>query len=211
MTYERDGTVLPPEVETALAMIVREAVTNIQRHAGARQAWIEVLLDEEVVRGERVIGGGRSTPAQRRVLLRVSDDGCGGVTEQGNGLAGIRERVRSFGGTLDLDSPPGKGTVLRAWIPLAVATSAAAVGSPVEIGAAVLAPAGSARLAGAPTPAGAVPAGAPAPESAASGWQAPVATRFETSVARTEFSARSAVSSESAAHGLSPTPTVVRT
>jgi two-component system sensor histidine kinase DesK len=178
VTYERDGTVLPAEVETALAMIVREAVTNIQRHAGARQAWIEVLLDEEVAQGERVISDGRSAPAERRVLLRVSDDGCGGVVEQGNGLAGIRERVRSLGGTLDLDSPRGKGTVLRVRIPLAVAISA---GSPLEIGAAVLAPAGSTRLAGA------VPAGAAAPELAASTWPA------------------------ADAHGLSPTPTVVRT
>ena len=46
LTYERDGVVLAAEVESALAMIVREAVTNIQRHAGARSARIEILLDE---------------------------------------------------------------------------------------------------------------------------------------------------------------------
>jgi two-component system sensor histidine kinase DesK len=217
VTYERDGTVLPPEVETALAMIVREAVTNIQRHARARQAWIEVLLDEEVAQGERVIGGGRSTPAERRVLLRVSDDGCGGVIEQGNGLAGIRERVRSLGGTLELDSPTGKGTVLRAWIPLATPTSSAAVvGSPAGPGAAVMAPTGRAMPAGAPTSLCAA-----AGELAASGWQSPVATRFETSAERTEPPARSAgpvaaeppvsVRPAADAHGLRPTPTVVRT
>jgi two-component system sensor histidine kinase DesK len=125
VTYERDGTVLPAEVETALAMIVREAVTNIQRHAGARQAWIEVLLDEEFARGERVTGGAKSSLAERRILLRVSDDGRGGVTEQGNGLAGIRERVLSLGGTLELDSPSGKGTILRARIPLAASAGSA--------------------------------------------------------------------------------------
>ena len=103
-TYERDGTVLPPEVETTLAMIIREAVTNIQRHAGARFAGIHVLLDE---------GG-----AGRAVLLRVSDDGRGGITTPGNGLAGIRERVQGLGGTLDIESPRGSGTLLRVRVPM---------------------------------------------------------------------------------------------
>ena len=113
LIYERDGVVLPVEVESALAMIMREAVTNIQRHAGARQARIEVLLDEGSV--------------ERGVLLRVSDDGRGGITEQGNGLAGIRERVRSLGGSLEIESPRGKGTVLRVRIPLAEPSGSAAV------------------------------------------------------------------------------------
>ena len=102
-TYERDGTVLSPEVETTLAMIVREAVTNIQRHAGARCASIQVMLDEGV---------------ERAVLLRVADDGCGGITAQGNGLAGIRERVEGLGGTLQIESPRGKGTLLRVRVPM---------------------------------------------------------------------------------------------
>jgi two-component system sensor histidine kinase DesK len=113
LTFERDGVVLPVEVESALAMIVREAVTNIQRHARARSARIEVLLDEG--------------SAERGVLLSVSDDGRGGITEQGNGLAGIRERVRSLGGSLEIESPPGKGTVLRVRIPLAEPSGSAAM------------------------------------------------------------------------------------
>jgi two-component system sensor histidine kinase DesK len=106
LTYERDGAVLPAEVESGLAMIVREAVTNIQRHAGARHARVEVLLEEGGVGG-------------RGVLLVVSDDGRGGISTQGNGLAGIRERVRSLAGTLEIDSPPGKGSVLRVRVPVA--------------------------------------------------------------------------------------------
>jgi two-component system sensor histidine kinase DesK len=104
LTYERDGVVLAAEVESALAMIVREAVTNIQRHASARSARIEVLLDK--------------VSAERSVLLRVTDDGRGGIATQGNGLAGIRERVESLGGSLEIESPQGKGTVLRARVPL---------------------------------------------------------------------------------------------
>ena len=120
VTYGRDGAALPAEVETALAMIVRESVTNIQRHAGARHARIEVMLEENA-------SGGGGSAVERRVLLRVSDDGRGGITAQGNGLAGIHERVRSLGGTLELDSPHGGGTVLRVRIPLAAPASVAAV------------------------------------------------------------------------------------
>ena len=116
LTYERDGTVLLPEVETTLAMIVREAVTNIQRHARARFASIQVLLDEGV---------------EKAVLLRVSDDGRGGITAQGNGLAGIRERAQGLGGTLEIDSPRGKGTLLRVRVPVAAAVAVGAVGSAV--------------------------------------------------------------------------------
>ncbi len=96
---------LPPGVETALAMIVREAATNIQRHAGATQADIEIST-----------GGDAGRAAA--VALRVSDNGRGGIAGRGNGLAGIGERVRSLGGTLEIDSPPGAGTVLRASLPL---------------------------------------------------------------------------------------------
>ena len=113
LTYERDGVVLAAEVESALAMIVREAVTNVQRHARARSARIEVLLDE--------------MPSGRSVLLRVTDDGRGGIAAQGNGLAGIRERVESLGGSLEIESPRGKGTVLRARIPLVAPAGTEAV------------------------------------------------------------------------------------
>lgn len=118
LTYERDGVVLAAEVESALAMIVREAVTNIQRHAGARSARIEILLDE--------------VAAERSVLLRVTDDGCGGIAAQGNGLAGIRERVESLGGSLEIESPREKGTVLRARIPLRDPARSASVVSAQE-------------------------------------------------------------------------------
>ncbi len=91
---------LPTEVENGVAMIVREAVTNIHRHSGARHAVIEIQKDAE------------------SVLLVVRDDGKGGITRRGNGLTGIGERVRSLAGTLDIESLPGKGTVVSARLPL---------------------------------------------------------------------------------------------
>jgi two-component system sensor histidine kinase DesK len=105
VSFQRDLTELPPEIETALAMIVREATTNIQRHAEAGKARMEV----------------RARPGE--VVLTVSDDGRGGITRHGTGLTGIGERVRSLGGTLTIDSPPGRGTVLRARFPLDPAPS----------------------------------------------------------------------------------------
>ena len=101
---QRDAMVLPAQIETGLAMIVREAVTNIQRHAQARGASIEVLAEEDGF--------------DKGVLLVISDDGRGGISSHGNGLAGIRERVQSLGGTLDIDSPQGEGTCLRIRVPL---------------------------------------------------------------------------------------------
>ncbi len=110
LTCRRDEATMPPEVETALAMIVREATTNIQRHSGASRASIEVT----------VISTGAGPPGSTgAVTLTIMDDGLGGACAQGNGLKGIAERVRSLGGTLRLDSPHGRGTVLRADLPWA--------------------------------------------------------------------------------------------
>jgi two-component system sensor histidine kinase DesK len=117
LAFERDGAVLPVEIETALAMIVREAVTNIQRHSHARAASIEVIT-----RAAAEADGGAEA-GEKMVLMRVSDDGRGGVATRGNGLAGIAERVHYLGGALEIDSPRGKGTSLRVRLPLAAAQS----------------------------------------------------------------------------------------
>ena len=105
LTCHQETADLPAPIETALAMIVREAATNIQRHAGATRASVEISSAADDARGAAV-------------ALRVSDNGRGGVAARGNGLAGIGERVRALGGTLEIDSPPGAGTVLRARLPV---------------------------------------------------------------------------------------------
>lgn len=104
LTFCRDETVLAAETETALAMIVREAATNIQRHAHASRARIEIVAS-------RTAGAGT-------VTLLVEDDGRGGAGTPGNGLNGIAERVNSLGGSFDLASERGHGTRLRACLPL---------------------------------------------------------------------------------------------
>ncbi|HRQ36144.1 MAG TPA: sensor histidine kinase, partial [Chiayiivirga sp.] len=95
------GAGLPADVENALAMTVREAATNIQRHAQARQVEVHLGVEGEVA------------------VLRVIDDGRGGALRSGNGLAGMRERLEAVGGTLRIDSRPGAGTRIEARIPLA--------------------------------------------------------------------------------------------
>lgn len=108
LDYRLGDVVLPPEVETVFALTVREAITNIQRHAQALKARVELVAQ----------GG--------EVRLTIEDDGRGGAIEPGNGLAGMRERLRALGGRLDIESRPGRGTHLVAALPLPDALPSAA-------------------------------------------------------------------------------------
>ncbi len=100
MEYWSDGCELPAEVETCLALVLREAVTNIQRHARAGRVEITVIAGAE------------------RVVMRVRDDGRGGVDERGNGLTGMRERIAARGGEIWIESPRGQGTAVEIRLPL---------------------------------------------------------------------------------------------
>jgi two-component system sensor histidine kinase DesK len=98
---ETENVKLPHERETALALSLREAATNIRRHAQARGVTIRVR---------------RETAA---VVVEVADDGRGGNIVPGNGLNGMRERLGNVGGTLTLASNKDGGTLLRATVPVA--------------------------------------------------------------------------------------------
>ena len=103
--YRIDGAfeaqALPPAVESALAMTVREAATNIQRHARANRAEMSFGLEA----GD--------------VVLRVVDDGRGGAIAPGNGLSGMRERIEAIRGQLRIEASKGSGTRLEARVPTA--------------------------------------------------------------------------------------------
>ena len=92
---------LPAGVEHALAMTVREAATNIQRHARASNASASFGMEQ----GEAV--------------LRIDDDGRGGAIVPGNGLAGMRERIEGVRGRLRIDAGVQRGMRLEARVPLA--------------------------------------------------------------------------------------------
>jgi signal transduction histidine kinase len=91
---------LPEPVEVAAYYVVSEALTNAAKHADASFAEVAV---------------------QRRngtLSVSVRDDGGGGADPgRGSGLIGLRDRVEAMGGTLDVESPVGVGTWLRAALP----------------------------------------------------------------------------------------------
>jgi two-component system, NarL family, sensor histidine kinase DesK len=88
---------LTPRHEATLSLVLREAVTNIVRHAGAKECSIEVSTEKD------------------RTKLVIVDDGRGDIRQEGNGLRGMRERVRELGGSLSLESH--RGTCLRIELP----------------------------------------------------------------------------------------------
>lgn len=99
---------LPRPLEIALYRIAQEALTNAARHARASLVQIHLLIEADCVRcaihddGVGMADGGASTvPASN-----------------GLGLIGIRERIASLGGTLEIESGPTRGTELRVVIPL---------------------------------------------------------------------------------------------
>ncbi|MDR3385797.1 MAG: sensor histidine kinase [Rudaea sp.] len=116
LDYTMADVALSAEIETALAMAVREAVTNIQRHAQATRA--NVTLEA----------------AHGVLLLRVEDNGRGGAIVPGNGLSGMRERLRGIGAELQVDSQRGRGTCLRASLPLPASAAAVSAPAPVVLG-----------------------------------------------------------------------------
>jgi two-component system sensor histidine kinase DesK len=91
---------LEPAQENALGMALREAVTNVIRHAGARRVDIDLVREGRLLR------------------LDVQDDGRGVAGAPGNGLTGMRERLEGLGGGVRLDAAPGAGTRLRVLLPL---------------------------------------------------------------------------------------------
>jgi PAS domain S-box-containing protein len=91
---------LPMAVEAAAYFAVSEALTNVARYAEASQACVRV---------EKQDG---------HLDVTVDDDGVGGATlGAGSGLEGLRDRLAALNGTLDIESPLGEGTQLRARLP----------------------------------------------------------------------------------------------
>lgn len=91
---------LPASVDDVLSLVLREAATNIHRHARASHASVSVALDDATVR------------------MQIRDDGRGGVRRSGNGLSGMRDRVEAVGGSLQVRSDAGEGTELCIEVPM---------------------------------------------------------------------------------------------
>ncbi len=108
-SFEMIGTVrrLPSDVELALFRIGQEAITNIERHAGARHVAFRLEFADNGVRLHvEDDGEGFDRARQQR-----EDDG------QSLGLPGMSERARLVGGRFRIRSQVGKGTTVEVWVP----------------------------------------------------------------------------------------------
>jgi len=94
-----EGERPPPAVESAAYFVAAEALANAGKHAQATR--VEVRI-------------GRS---QGRLVVEVTDDGRGGAAPSGTGLLGLRRRVEALDGTLQVVSPEGGPTTVRAEMP----------------------------------------------------------------------------------------------
>ena len=101
-------------VAIAAYRLLQEALTNVVRHAAARNVWIRVV--------RRKLGRGSGPNARDLLRVSVEDDGRGlpeeGVQPQRLGLLGIEERIQGLGGDLVIRNRPAGGVVLRATIPV---------------------------------------------------------------------------------------------
>jgi PAS domain S-box-containing protein len=92
---------LPAPVQTAAYYVVSEALANVTKYAQASSVTVKVASNNGYA------------------LVEVTDDGVGGADPgRGSGLSGLADRVASLSGRLEVESPPGVGTRVRAEIPL---------------------------------------------------------------------------------------------
>jgi len=104
LTIEGDAMPLPPDVQVQVLHVVQEALSNVRKHAQAREVWVEV----------------QQAPQWR---VEVRDDGCGfapGLAEADQthvGLRIMRERAQRIGASVEVVSVPGSGTAVALTLP----------------------------------------------------------------------------------------------
>jgi signal transduction histidine kinase len=92
---------LPPPVEAAAYFVVAESLTNVAKYAQASAAQVTLATAPDLVR------------------VAISDDGVGGADPRaGSGIRGLRDRVEALDGSLEVLSPPGRGTTVTAELPV---------------------------------------------------------------------------------------------
>jgi PAS domain S-box-containing protein len=91
----------PQAIESVAYFTISEALTNIAKYAEASYAWVRLRQRSDGLHVE------------------IGDDGIGGLDERrGSGVQGLRDRIGAIGGTLQISSPPNRGTVMRATLPI---------------------------------------------------------------------------------------------
>jgi len=94
---------LPEEHKTCIYRVVQEALNNAARHAQASAIQVSV----------------KSAPNSIRVSVQDDGSGFDPVRTRGLGMLGMEERVRHLGGTFDIESQPGRGTLVKVELPVA--------------------------------------------------------------------------------------------
>ena len=108
----------PTDVETTCFRIAQEAMTNILRSAHATHVWLTIVVDaEELTLTVRDNGRGFDVAAVRARAMHGSS----------LGLLSMEERAALIGGRTTIESTPGQGTIVRAWLPLFVPGAAGAI------------------------------------------------------------------------------------
>jgi signal transduction histidine kinase len=102
-------TRFPAPIEATAYFVVAEGLTNIAKHARAERAWVTIAAGDQCL------------------SLELGDDGVGGAVRGGSGLLGMKDRLAALDGRLEIDSPQGGGTRIRALIPLAPSACVAQV------------------------------------------------------------------------------------
>src|SRR4051794_63059 len=92
---------LAPAVEATAYFVVAECLANVAKYAQAANAWVTARREDGAL------------------AVEIQDDGVGGAdADGGSGLRGLTDRVRALDGNLAVDSAPGRGTLVRAMLPL---------------------------------------------------------------------------------------------
>jgi len=104
ISYEKSGDPYTVDGNAAVHIyrVAQEALNNVTRHSGAREAWVRLRFQPESLE------------------LQVEDHGKGfvpGGTRQGIGLVAMRERAELLGGKIEFVTPPGGGTLVRLQVP----------------------------------------------------------------------------------------------
>jgi two-component system NarL family sensor kinase len=108
--FTRFDRLLPPKVDLSLFRMVQEALTNVEKHAGAKTVRLRIAIQRGAI------------------VLKVQDDGRGfnpaapraaKGADGGIGLSSLRERATALGGTCQVVSNPKQGTVISVRVPLA--------------------------------------------------------------------------------------------
>jgi signal transduction histidine kinase len=104
ISYEKSGTPFPVSGNSAVHVyrVLQEALNNVARHSGARQAWVRLRF------------------TANELELEVEDRGSGFIAARprsGLGLVAMRERAELLGGAISFENPHGPGTLVRLRVP----------------------------------------------------------------------------------------------